>query len=291
MGGASFTYPERYPSGSSSSCSSSPSKMLSFSIAGRLFAGRSLRHLDARHRPDHEVEERPGDHDQGEIADDRADGARADRTEGGRDDQQREDGLEPKHRPVARPPHADRHHPHEKSGDDDLNDVGAIAVHLRTQQVRDDHGDRYRPRDDRSGGDDQRPLASLQGLELLAHSLVSLLGPRGESLPAFDGPFLALAPLGALSLASGHQRTGVAGVSAALSARATAWGSWASRIALTTTIRRAPARATSTTFSVSIPPIANHGRSAWRAASSTSPIPVAGRPSLVGVAQTGPTLI
>ena len=42
---------------------------------------------------------------------------------------------------------------------------------------------------------------------------------------------------------------------------------------------------------VSIPPIANQGMVASPAAYSISPSPVPGRPCLVGVAHTGPTLI
>ena len=68
-------------------------------------------------------------------------------------------------------------------------------------------------------------------------------------------------------------------------------GSSASRIARTTTIRSAPAATTEETFSGSMPPIANQGIVASLAAYSINPSPVPGRPSLVGVAHTGPTLI
>src|SRR5215203_1332583 len=206
---------------------------------GRLFARHSLWHLDASHRPDHEVEERPRDHDQREVSDDRTDGACAHGAKGGSDDQE--------------------------GRDDDLKEWGPVAVHLRAHRVGDDHGDRDRGRDDRSRSDDQRPLVRLQGLELLARRAVSLLIALGDALAPLDAPLLALAPLRSLSLPVRHQLT-ASRARAPLSAPAAASGSRASRMALTTTIRPAPAVTTSRTFSVSIPPIANHGIVAARAA-------------------------
>ncbi len=72
---------------------------------------------------------------------------------------------------------------------------------------------------------------------------------------------------------------------------AAARGSGASRIALTTQIRSAPAAVTWATFPGSMPPIANQGTGAISAAVPISSSPVAGRPSLVGVSQMGPTLM
>ena len=77
-------------------------------------------------------------------------------------------------------------------------------------------------------------------------------------------PALPLLPLGALSVPrSRHQpprSARAAGSTASNSVVAAARGSAASRIALTTQSRSAPAATTSPTFSVSIPPIANQGR-------------------------------
>ena len=55
------------------------------------------------------------------------------------------------------------------------------------------------------------------------------------------------------------------------------------------TMRRAPALTTSGSVPGSSPPIANQGRASRSAADSTTPMPAAGRPTLVGVACTGPT--
>jgi hypothetical protein len=60
-------------------------------------------------------------------------------------------------------------------------------------------------------------------------------------------------------------------------------------IARTTTTRVAPAASTSSSRARLMPPIANQGRAGlvcvmW----ASKPGPVAGRPGLVGVAQTGP---
>ena len=63
-----------------------------------------------------------------------------------------------------------------------------------------------------------------------------------------------------------------------------------SPIARTTAIRLAPAATTSCTFVSSMPPIANQGTLAWAAAWRTYSSPVGGRPSFVGVANTGPML-
>jgi hypothetical protein len=55
------------------------------------------------------------------------------------------------------------------------------------------------------------------------------------------------------------------------------------------TARVAPASTTSPTVSASMPPIANHGSPTWAAAWRIGWSPMAGRPSFVGVAWTGPT--
>ena len=87
-----------------------------------------------------------------------------------------------------------------------------------------------------------------------------------------------------------RERPALAG-SAARRAAAAASGSSASRIARSTTTRRAPAATTSPMLPRSMPPIANQGRSpATWAAWLTYESPAAGRPSFVGVSQTGPTL-
>ena len=98
----------------------------------------------------------------------------------------------------------------------------------------------------------------------------------------------ALAALAALPLSHLLARAS----SAARSAAAAAAGSAASRIARTTTMRSAPAAVTCRTLTRSMPPIANQGRSRGAPGGVTHVARARppGRPCLVGVSHTGPTL-
>src|SRR5436190_1857444 len=260
----------------------------------RLFTRCPLGHLDPGHRLDHEIEEAAGD-------DDHQRGAhglehRGDLNEPERRGEQRkgEKRLKAQHRPVARAPHAPGHGGQEQSdrpgGDGARLGAADRDVAGRGEDRRDPEDDGDDGRDHGANRHDHRTLALLQRFELLPRLPVSLLGACRHVLTPLGRARLALHPLGTLSVAPRHQRTPASAARASWSARATDSGSAASRIARTTTTRVAPAAATSPTLPVSIPPIANHGSVAARAAYSTSSTPAAGRPSFVGVSQTGPTL-
>src|SRR4051794_1107074 len=260
----------------------------------RLVARRSLGHLDAGHRLDHEVEERPGDRQDEGGADRLQDRLDLDQPKRGREHGERQEGLKAEHRPVARAPHAPRHGAEEDGDDPDGKGTRVRAadgvVAGRREHRRDPEDARDQRRDDRADDHDARPFARLERFELLTCDEIPLLVATRDLIAPLDRPCLAFLTLGPLPLAVGHQRRAEALVSAPRRAAAASSGTSASRMALTTTTLSAPAAITCDTFWTSIPPIANQGTGAWSAGNSTRPRPVAGRPSLVGVAHTGPTL-
>ncbi len=145
-----------------------------------------------------------------------------------------------------------------------------------------EHGGDQR-RDHRADGDDRRALALCERLELLARCAVSLLVARGDLRPRRSAAR-------ALRLWRSARLRSRPAISARPRARTERRPQGArppppGRRRRGSPARRRPARrrrpTTSATFPVSIPPIANQGIVASRAAYSTSPRPVA-RPALLG---------
>ena len=160
-------------------------------------------------------------------------------------------------------------------------------------QRRDDGGDRHHASAARPGprGSSASRAACVLGLGAGGHRLE----PRRSCSARRSPPrSLALAPLGALSLAARHREAKLDARSAApqLARRRLRVGARRGSRARRRSAR-APAATTSPTLVASMPPIANQGPSpaAARAACSISSSPAAGRPAFVGVSQTGPALI
>ena len=104
--------------------------------------------------------------------------------EDGAEDEEDEDQLEAEHGPVAGPPHAPGHDPHQQGGGRHLGQLRLAAVDVDPGQVAaDDRGGDQR-RDDGADRHHQRALALGQRLQRLARLAVALLGAGVAALHA-----------------------------------------------------------------------------------------------------------